>query len=728
MPLPPGRLIAVMLTVALLPNAAQAAEPLPLPSPQPFEVLVDSVQESAADPLWQCSPSAGAKCDCVTFGGEQWQMHWSGVERVSGSVRAENIVLAYKDERIRGEGFEVQLDGDTPVLTFASGAWTTGDLNSQTLQFRRATVRPADDSVKVEFDDPVWRRGREAIEFSTGCDGEELDADVEDGLDMVVGPRRAAAQRLYFADNDWHVDRLKLEGALRPRLSSGLTAGDRTAGLLPPSLRMGPDGVRITGETHLGDVPVGLRSHFDTGTGVGVGAAYWSSSPLCESTPCRTERISVDGFANSDGLSAGHLSGEIGTGTPRRHAVANTDGLSWTDGEGQPGMATLVDRGALFRDWSAQRAGISISSEQHDLLITGTHLAEGQGGFEPGQAQPWALDVGVKYGTHIDLGTPGQADLRVRHRELNGSQLQSLRLSSLDMGLQKMYGTTRRAYVRPALQAQMAMGVFNDVDGAIGGSRAHVDAYADGGLALRGHWPSLTHTITPRGLVGRRIVADDAVPAQLRDVDVGGSAVTGHSFNFMGVSTGQRFAWPGRGIFRIPIGVVFFDQGEGREWSGISHATLEWGSHHLHRPVVIGVDGQCVRWCDRYGGRGRLQVGWTERLESVTSVGWMAADPSGMLSFDRQLRGGTGMWFAGADDGLQDDSAVHASALRGRWTQWRAQLRYFGDVREPSESGLEALVEHRWPEIGWGIGLRAAALPHRDLWAATVGLSTSPVF
>lgn len=727
MPLPRALSIIVLVSVTLLPTMAHAADALPLPSAQLFQIVTDAVEGPVADPLWRCSPSADEVCQCVQFGGEQWDMHWLGVNHTPGMVHAEHLYLTWEDEQLWAQDFQVSFNDGEPVVTFQKVHWSSRGDPTRWLTMQTSTLRPTTPGTEIGFDEPRWWSGNYTPEFGSGCEA-EVD-DLGGAMEEPQGMATASATQLYTQDGDWRVDGLKMTGLLRPRLASGLDAGTQAAGLLPPTLRVVPDGARLSGEAYLGRAPVGLRAHADSSAGFGLGAGYWSSSPLCEGERCAVDSISVDGFADRRGLSAGYLVGDAGWGGPQRHVAVSTDGLNWTANEFSTREVTLLERNALFRDWSAQQVGISLNGDHHDFYLSGAHVADARGGFDLSTDQQWASDVVVGYGTVVDLGTPGTADLRIQHNEFSSADLDSGRFSRAALHLERMHGSPQRAYARPGIHAEMAMGVVDAADGALGGSRGHIDALIDGGLAFQARSDSLTHTIRPSGLLGRRIVADDALPEQLVNSGaIGATGRTADSFNFAGASVGQRFDFSPQWRLDVPFGVVFVDDGSGSDWAAVSHASIEVNAPNAHRPVVVGVDGQCGRLCDEISARGRLQVQWSERWESVTTAGWKVAEQSGMLSFDRQLRGGTQMWFDTMETGFPDHRLVHGSTLRGRWTQWRGHLRLFGDIRHPSQGGVEALLKHHWPEIGWGIGLRTAALPDRDLWAATIGLSTSPVF
>lgn len=711
----------LLLTAALffvVPSTGTAATSLSLPSSHPFSILVDLVAESAAEPHWQCAPAAESRCDCVDFYGEDAQLALSNLASTAEGLQADKLHLSWQNGHLTATDVRIELKASATTVSFHESDWMLGGAEEILLSTGPGKLVREGDNWEAVFEQPQWQSKVAFPDAGASCDAAVWEVDNSRGID------RGSAARAMLVDGQWTVEEFRLGGRLpSPPQRSSLTSRPQP-GFLPPAVRIYPDGGRLSAAYWFGETPLTVESHVESTGAAGLGVGVWSASPFCGTEPCPRRSLNLDAFADADGVAALVVGGEGALGTPGRHVSASLDGIEWNHADFRPGAATRLERSALFRDWSMQRAGISLSGEHHDLMMDATAVSDDVQGWALGDDSLWAAEVWTRYGTQLRLGRAGRADLRLQHGEFGGDEAARVRTSRTVLRLDRLVGSTGRVFLRPTVRGDMTLGVSDAAEGATAGTRTRLETHLEGGMALRGTPGGRTHILSPRGVVGRHIQLADALPDAIGAV---GAVHSGGptTYNFVGTQLDQHLIGDEHRL-RFPAAVVFVDDGAGQHWQMISDVTVEY-TPVGGRTVVVGADGQCVGRCERGGVRGRLHLTWTEQVETVQVVGWGMNHRVDGPSWIRRVRSGDGHRWNGVHPG-DGSSIVHASSIRARWNHWRGQLGVVGDLQSPSQLGAEMIAEHHWSEVGWGIGLRMAALPAQSRWAATLGISSSPVF
>ena len=712
--------LIILFTISL-PASVKAADSLPLPANQQFELLIDALDEALTDPHWQCAAGRDERCDCLEFNVRDGRVLIGDVTHQPGHFQASRVTVSSAEVNWQATDLEIIASDGDYITTFSDAIWWSDADTAVSVKAKSGKFSTGAAGIHIDLQGLVWHRQSIVGDSPESCMTlAELSSSSSDA------PAVASAVRAEFAEGQWSVDEFRPGGLARPRLSSNRVVDRSPAGLLPPSVRFDDSGARATAGFYVGGLPLSINAHADTDAGGGLGIAYWSRTPFCAGQKCRPDPLEIQAFSTSDGPSAVHVGGATLVGNPQRHLSASLDGIERSTTDTPISEMTRLERGAFFRDWSSQQVGIAASSARHDLVLSAAAFSSGGHGLEPGSTEDWKVGVGSRYGTHLDLGTAGRADFRLQHREFEGSALESGRISQASLRVDRLVGSTQRIYMRPALRGQMTMGVVDHSTGSVAGSRSEIDVLIDGGLAFQGRIGRFDHRVSPQLFAGRHIITDDALPADFSDLLV---AETGQSFHFTGATLEQRLELSDGVQLRFPVGVAVVDDGRGNDWSALAHGSLEFASTRSPRPILVGVDGRCADGCADVGLMTRMHLGLTEKVAIVQTVGRGGALRSGAPFLDRAIRAGVTDGLASTLIGPDDaEPIVHTTRVRGNYERWRGEFGAFGDARHLDETGAELMVEQFWRELGWGVGVRVAALPHQRRWAASLGFSNLPAF
>ena len=682
--------------------------------------MANQLRQSVTDATWHCAPSAEMTCPCVESHHIWGNVRLHDIQMGPQAAHLSKIFLNVDTQWYLFVDVEVKWHADDLLIKFSRAYWSPPDNTGFVAVFDDGRIGEYTDGLSVEFEGITWRAGADLTHRPDGCEADSIWGD-----DPGLGEQWATASGARHMSNDWSVEGFRLAGKIAPPTSSSPLPGKPARGFLPGVLRAYDGGARLTAPYYLGTIPVAVSAHGDLSAGAGLGASFLSTSPFC-STPLCAGQIDVDGFANIDGPAGVTAGGNAVGGSARRHASVEFDGLYWSGGDESTGEILRLERGTLFQDWSLQRAGVALSGPRHTLAIHGTMATRAGQGFEVGEASPWHSEVTSHYGTRIDMGMAGRADVRLHHREVSSSATPHARSTAAMLRLDRVIGDTRRAYVRPAAQGEIGLAMVQGPTGSVAGSRTTLDALVDAGLAFRGELGSAIHHILPRVILGRRMLADDALPHSAVAVDHARTVVpVDGPFNFAGISLEQRLDLESAGEIRLPLGITFVDDGRGSDWKYSGGGSVEYFQADGSRPFLVAIDGQCATDCSDIGLAGRLQLQWTSNLRSAHIVGRGLDGRFARHGVGGVVRTGFAPLVVPA---AADVAVTHASRVRAEYGRWAAGAGWYADLRTPKRAGYEARIGQYWRELGWGVDLRLAALPHHRRWAAMVGLSISPAF
>lgn len=704
---------------------------LSLPAPDLFAAAGEATDTPLHAPGWTCSPPETTRCDCVPFVRGDFSVFLLEIDEASDdALRADEVVVVGPDSVLVADHLTATGDGRQTSVSLGPGIWVRDGESSLQLRFASATFElDGKQLTSSSLRHLRWESAATRPVAVESCDDiAELSAAVsEDGAAL---DRWATATGATRVDDRWSVSGLDLAGIPSPGLPSSIPADEPLNGFLPPAIFVSSQGARLTGSYHLADPAVSLRAHIDSAPVAGAGIGRWSRSPLCSRDLCRARPLYFDLYAGPEGFDTAHIGGQFGAGDPRHHVTASTDGLSAGASDYDPGQLERLSHDAFFRQWSMHRTGASFGGPNHDLFVGAALAHQGSGSFDVTDRFASTTRLWVDYGTRLTIGNASHADLRVQHAEFDIGDDEAGRLTRLSLGVDRTLGSPNRAFLRPALRGEMITEVADTSEGAEAGSRGQFDALIDGGLAIRGQLASLDHVITPRAFIGRRLFAEDALPARLPPTRAGRKALYPPGpFHFAGVALDQHLRSSHGRRLRFPLSTVAVDDGRGSDWIIDSRATVEYTSSDSASPVVVGLDTRCVDGCDASGIQARLQLSWTDAVETVHVAGRGVALHPAALSLDRRIRTGASRWHTPTPDPFAGGGAnFFSSSLRGQSSHWDAELRLLGELRSPSEGGLALTVERFWPQLGWGVALQTAAMGHDSQWVTMLGLRNSPAF
>ena len=696
---------------------ARASTPLELAAGQSFELLVELLEGPATDPRWQCSARDGDICPCVELRDRRGELTLGDVDTAPNVLRAGRFLLQMDSHKLQGLDLVLRIEEGQRILTFSEGI---SSFDSRNISLRMGEIRTEKDlsgAVQVHVEGLSWFDGDvPKDEAEQACDDEFVE------VDAVLLRERARAASARVDGSRWTVESFRV---------SGMGAFDlqvnplerRPSGFLPPTLRVHEEGAQVEGSYFLGTPALSIQAFADSDVVGGVGIAHWTDAALCREDRCHSETLSLNLFADLHGPAAVELIGESFLGTPRRHASLSADGVSWAFSEYRPGRATRLERDAFFQPWRAQRAGLTTSGKNYDLYLGANFFSDSPAGLDIAPGPPPASDFWLHYGTRVDLGAGARADIRLQHHETKVDSSQG-RISGIHIGIDRLFGSPGRIFLRPSIRGDLEMGVLQDPLGARAGSSGHLDLATEAGIGLRGSPASIPHYLSPRVFLGRRVIAADELPARVDRSFIDSTSLRRGPKNFLGTLLDQRLTLGDAWLLETPVGLIVMDDGAGRQWDSFSFATLRL-SHTTGRPVSLGVDGVCRGLCDDWGLTTRIRIRWTNWLESLHFIGRGLNDLRGVPYFDHRFRGGVShhLWEPGQFN--EERSTLHATRIRTGVHRWSGELGLFGGVLNPAEIGGDFRIGYRWPELGWGLAARMAALPHQRDWATTVGLSGS---
>lgn len=717
---------AFIVAVALLAVPADTEASLPLPDQRLFESLGATLEQPVSDLRWQCSPDGDRHCGCVEFNTPRGHLLLADVSRDAESFSAGRFAVSSGPALLTGTSLQARnRDGVLTVgwerarLTFAN--------RDDVVDHGRGDLQYQDREVTVELAQLDWGSASDdALLSIESCDelrGLDLEAD-------TTG-RRATATGAESHDDRWSVRDLEISGPMDLAVTDELEANRPAAGWLPPSIRVAPSQARLTASYHLGEPPLAVRAHATT-RGAGTGLAWRSTSPTCETdrTDCRHQPLALDVYADPSHSPSVHLGGQFAVGSPQHHFSAEADGLGVGLHHYDPAGLEQLEHNRSFRHWGRQRAGASMAGDRHDLTLDTALYHRGRGGFEIGDEYPVSRQLRVRYGTEIEVSERASAEFRAGHREFGVPEMAGGRISSTTVRWERPWGSMGRLYLRPALRGEASAAVVDSPDGAVAGSETNLDALLDGGLAIRGRFDGLTHRLAPRAFAGRRISGTTEMPPWIDEAGLAETVpVEEGGFNMAGLNVDQRLVAADRIAVELPAGVAVVDDGRGRHWRSVGHASLAVAPVTEGRSWRVGADGICIDDCERWGLQMRLDLDWSRHLKSTHLVGRGMAHRPGSPLVERRIRTGFADRFApfGADRQTAD-RRLHASMLRGDWTDWRARFRWFGDPTTPSETAAQIGAGRFWSHLGWEISADLAVVPDRREWTAMIGLRNSPVF
>ena len=728
----PLRILTFSTVITVLAVTAPEVEAGSLHLPQP-DILGDAAS-SLAEPLghqkWTCSPATTSRCDCLEFSRGSWQTFLFGVDDESRPLQVEYVVFTDGESRLEARDVTIGQDDHTTVIAVGEGSWRGPKETNRTLSFQSAELRAKEREIlSASLRELSWTEGPTPTVTPRSCDDDAPGSPQEElSSDRLTDVVLAHADSVDLVDENWRISNLRIAGTASPRMPSTFVAGQSLSGFLPPTIAIHDDGARLSTTYHIAAGDLSLRAHADTAKVAGVGIGRWSTSAICDR--CRPQPIFLDVYAGTDGFETAQLTGDFAAGDPGHHLSVSVDGLSAGSSTYDPGPAERLARGAFFRPWSMHRAGASFDGSHHNLSI-GTALAhDSHSAFDLADRPAHATHLWIDYGTRLAVSDGARADVRLQHAEFDPSTDDSGRLTRLALTLDRPLGSPNRAYLRPLLRGDMLTEVASAPEGVDAGSRGQFDVLIDGGLAFRGELASLDHLVVPRAFVGRRLFAEDALPGRLHATQRAHEALHRRGpFNLAGLALDQRLRSSSGRQLRIPVSTAAADDGRGSDWSVDSRMSIEYASSSASRPVVLGLDARCSGACSESGLQNRLQLTWSDAVDSthITGVG-LGLHP-GALPLDQEIRSGRSPWFFSKSTfPLGDTDLFHASSVRARWSQWSTKIRILADLEAPSDAGLEIMMERYWPLLGWGTALHLAAHGDDGRWAAMLGLRNSPAF
>ncbi|RAL23654.1 hypothetical protein DL240_05705 [Lujinxingia litoralis] len=721
-------LLMVVLALLMVPamnawaqsgDVATHSSALELPRADELMRVMERVRSRTRSPLWRCAPQDETSCTCVGIESSDWKIQLLDVRH-----RPESVSIAEVRALGRDQAWVAQevVFGDHDTITLHDLRWQGLD-HPNILHASRAVAQGG--SGELILEDVRWHRNPDAPPLlrAPHCQNDDALTSLTSLEDGRAGLRLARAR--YFPGAGWTLQDARLGAFLK--LGGDLAVNRRTSGVLPPTLRVGSSGAQVELGVASGRYPLLARVTLDDKRRAAAGLSYLTQPATCAGERCAQQAFGLDFGVTTAGAMALGADGALSLGGERNHLALRLEQHTlWGSNDAALWEGRRLEQGALLRDWRVQRAGASLGSEALSLQISAAHAdlpyIEPTGASVP----PGASELRVNFGGAVSLGS-ALADLRLTHLELNSTEF-SGRLGLARFNVHRVFGNAGRLFVRPGLHAALGWwrgaGASDAADVVHHGGGASARVMIDAGLALRAQLGALSHAFSPRLLAGRQLHVGGGAPDPTNVLDltpVLRGAPAGN-FNFAGPRIEQALDFDPGWRLEVPLSVIWFDEGAGRAWQPMYQGAVKL-SGLLPRPLSVRLAAHCVVECSDPSLSARVDVTWFGPLRSrhVLERG-PTHHLAGPLLGERLRSDLWAGWHPSSNNGAES-TLFHTSAFFASWERWAAEMRLYGDVQLPAESGGELHLRYGWPELGWAFSLRAATWPATGRWASYLGVS-----